>query len=231
MKRFYREVTLGEAGDGWQVALNGRAIRTAMGAAQIVPTQALAAALAREWEQQEGEIDPARFILRDMADFAIDQVAPDRDAAIATLVRYAETDTLCYRADPEDALYARQLAEWEPLLLAIEAREGVRFRRVSGVIHRPQPAETLEHLRARLDGFDPFTLAGLQSAASLAASLCIALEAAEPDCDSAHLWQLASLEEEWQAGLWGREPMAEERRARRGEAFLAAADFIRLVRV
>lgn len=230
MKRFYREVTLAKAGDGWQVALDGRAIRTAMGAAQIVPTQPLAAALAREWEQQGDEIDPARFILRDMADFAIDQVAPDRAAAAATLLRYAETDTLCYRADPEDALYARQQAEWEPLLIAIEAREGVRFRRVSGVMHRPQHDETLIHLGARLEGFDGFTLAGMQYVAALAASLCIALEATEPDCDPAHLWQLASLEEEWQAGLWGREPMAEERRARRGDAFLAACEFIRLVR-
>src|SRR3546814_17399327 len=100
-----------------------------MGGAQIVPTQALAAALAREWEQQGDEIDPARFILRDMADFAIDQVAPDPAEAIATLLRYAETDTLCYRADPEDALYARQQAAWEPPLRAIEGRAGVRFRR------------------------------------------------------------------------------------------------------
>lgn len=230
MKRFYREVTLSEADGGWQVALDGRGIKTAMGAAQVAPTQVLATALAREWEQQGGEINPADFILRDMADFAIDQVAPDPAEAIATLLRYAETDTLCYRADPEDALYTRQQAEWEPLLQAIEAREGVRFRRVSGVIHRAQPAETLEHLRARLEDFDPFTIAGLQSAASLATSLCIALETVEPDCDPEHLWQIASLEEEWQAELWGREPMAEERRERRREAFLAACAFIRLVR-
>lgn len=228
MKRFYREVSLTEADGGWQVALDGRCINTALGAAQIVPTQELAAALAREWEQQAGEIDPAGFIFRDMADFAIDQVAPDPAEAIATLLRYAETDTLCYRADPEDALYARQQAEWEPLLRAIEAREGIRFRRVSGVMHRPQPAETLEHLRARLEGMGAFTLAGMQNAAALATSLCIALEATQPTCDPQHLWHLASLEEEWQAELWGREPTAEERRERRGKSFLAACDFIRL---
>ncbi|KUO55834.1 MAG: molecular chaperone [Sphingomonadales bacterium BRH_c42] len=235
MKRFYREVTLTEVGAGWQVALDSRGIRTATGAPQIVPTQALAAALASEWEQQGDEIDPARFILRDMADFAIEQVAPDPAAAIATLLRYAETDTLCYRADPvlrqaqdDRALYARQQAEWEPLLRAIEAREGIRFRRVSGVMPRPQPAETLEHLHTRLDSFDAFTLAGMQAAAALAASLCIALEATQPTCDPQHLWQLASLEEVWQAEQWGREPMAEERRTRRGESFLAACRFIRL---
>src|SRR3546814_12981822 len=110
-----------------------------MGGAQIVPTQALAAALASEWEQQGDKIDPARFILRDMADFAIDQVAPDPAAAIATLLRYAATDTLCYRADPvlrqdqdDRALYARQPAAWEPLLLAIAPRAATLFTRVCG---------------------------------------------------------------------------------------------------
>ena len=32
------------------------------------------------------------------------------------LIGYAETDTLCYRADPEDALYRHQQDRWEPLV-------------------------------------------------------------------------------------------------------------------
>lgn len=230
MKRFYRETSVTETAGGWQVTLDGRPIRTAAGAPQVVPTQILAAALAREWEEQDEEIDPARFVFRDSADFAIDRIAHDRFETIGQLLGYGATDTLCYRADPEDALYERQQAEWEPLLQAIETRGNIRFRRVSGVIHRAQPDETLMHLRARLDEFDPFTLAGLLQAASLAASLCIALETIGPGSDPQHLWHLASLEEEWQAELWGREPMAEERRAQRYVAFLAACEFIRLVR-
>ena len=63
--------------------------------------------------------------MRDLADYAIDQVAPDRPGVAARLLPYAETDTLCYRADPDEPLYRRQQERWEPLVQAMEAA-GVR---------------------------------------------------------------------------------------------------------
>ncbi|PZO68540.1 MAG: molecular chaperone, partial [Pelagerythrobacter marensis] len=142
MKRFYQAVTVAEVAGGWQVMLDGRGIRTAGGAPQIVPRAALAELLAAEWAAQGAVIDPRAFAMRDLADYAIDIVAPDPAAAIAKLIRFAETDTLCYRADPEDALYRHQQAVWEPLLAALEAREGVVMHRVSGVGYRAQPEAT-----------------------------------------------------------------------------------------
>lgn len=230
MKRFYQAVAVGSDHDGYRVTLDGRSIRTQGGEAQVVPSAALAEALAAEWRAQGDEIDPATFPYRDMADYAIDQVAADRAGVTETLLGYAETDTLCYRADPDEPLHRRQHEVWEPLLVTIEAREGVRFERISGVIHRAQPPETLAKLRARLDALDAFTLAALHPLASLSASLGIALTALEPDADTDALWSAASLEELWQAELWGRDEAAEQRRERRGRDFVAAAVFARLAR-
>lgn len=231
MKRFWRDVTVGEAAGGWRVLLDGRPIRTPRGAAQVVPNAALAEAMAEEWRAQGDEIDPALFRLRDMADYAIDVVASDRAALVKELLAYAETDTLCYRADPDEPLYRRQLEVWEPLLTAFEAREGVRLERVSGVLHRDQPEATLASLRARLEALDPFALAGVNTMTALAASLCVALSALEPDADLDGLWHAASLEELWQAELWGVDEQAEARRARRGADFSAAAGFARLAQL
>ena len=230
MKRFYTEVASEACQGGYRVTLDGRPIRTQGGVPQVVPTAALAEALAAEWREQGETIDPATFAFRDMADYAIDHVANDRATVIDTLLAYAETDTMCYRADPDEALYRRQREVWEPLLTAFETREGVRMERTSGVVHRAQPAETLEKLRVRLDTQDDFTLAALQPLSSLAASLSIALMALERDADITALWHAASLEELWQADLWGRDEAAEQRRERRGRDFAAAAEFARLVR-
>ena len=230
MKRFYREVAVEESGGGWRITLDGRAIKTAGGAPQIVPTSALADALAAEWSAQGEQIDPRGFAMRDLADYAIDVVRPDRGAAIAKLLAFGETDTLCYRADPDEPLYRRQQALWEPLVTAMEARDAIRFERVSGVMHRPQPPETLAALRARLEGVDDFTLAALHTLASLSASLCVALAALEDDVDPAELWSVANLEEEWQAELWGRDAEAEARTGKRGKEFAGATEFARLVR-
>ena len=232
IRRFYNEVTLGEAPGGWQVLLDGRGVKTVGGAGQIAPTRPLAEALAAEWRRQGEKIDPASLPLRDMADYAIDIVAPAPEVIAHGLVAYAETDTLCYRADPDEPLHARQLEVWEPLLAAFEAEHGTALVRVSGVLHRPQPAQALAVLHARLVALDTFALAGVDAMTKLAASLVTALAAldARGEEEPRALWQAVCLEEEWQAELWGRDWEAEERRARREADFLRACAFARLAR-
>jgi chaperone required for assembly of F1-ATPase len=229
MKRFYKAASAAPAEDGgWRVLLDGRPIKTALGKPQVVPTQALAEALAAEWTAQGPELDPAGFIHRDLADYAIDVVTADRAAVVRAVLPYGETDTLCYRADDGEALRRRQDATWEPILQAAERRFDIHFERVGGIMHRPQPPATLARLDAVVSALDPFTLAALQTLSSLAASLVIGLAALEPGADAAMLWSAASLEEEWQAELWGRDAEAEARNARRLAAFIAAMRFAAL---
>jgi chaperone required for assembly of F1-ATPase len=230
MKRFWKDVAVEEADGGWRVTLDGRPIRTQGGQAQLVPIRPLAEAMAGEWRAQGEEVDSQAFPLRDLADLAIDHVPGDRAGTIAKLLAYAETDTLCYRADPDEPLYRRQREMWDPLLAAFEARHAVKLERVSGVIHRPQPAETLERLRAVLEREDDFTLSALSTLAPLAASLTIALTALEPGADVPALFAAANCEQDWQAELWGWDALAEQARARRLAAFEAAAEFARLAR-
>ncbi|MEM6858110.1 MAG: ATP12 family protein [Pseudomonadota bacterium] len=230
MKRFYDHVGTQESEGGFQVTLDGRGIKTVRGANQIVPTAALAQSLASEWDFEGEEIDASAFPLRDMADYTIDVVAPARADLTANLVAYADTDTLLYRADPDEPLYARQQDLWEPIVIAFEARERVTLKRVSGIIHAMQDKDALTKLKARLSTLDPFTLAGLEAMTTLAASLTAALSAIEADAEPLALWQAASLEEEWQADQWGRDGEAEERRTKRQNDFLRAHEFVRLAR-
>ncbi|MDP9055721.1 MAG: molecular chaperone [Pseudomonadota bacterium] len=231
MKRFYREVATAQHGSGWRVTLDGRPIKTAGSRAQIVPSLALATALAAEWDGQDDTIDPTRFVLRDMADYAIDVVATGRGEVQRAILGFAESDTLCYRGDPDEALWAHQQQQWEPLLTAAESRWDIYFVRVCGIIHRPQPPETLTRLAAVVAALDDFTLAALHTLTSLAASLVLGLAALEADADIPALWAAAHVEEDWQAALWGRDEEAAARQMQRGVLFTAAAEFVRLLRV
>lgn len=230
MKRFYKAAGAAACEGGWRIELDGRAVKTQGGRALVVPTAALAEALAGEWAAQGETIDPAGFVLRDLADHAIDIVGTDRARTIATLLGYAETDTLCYRAEADEPLNARQLAVWEPLLSAAEARWDIHFERIEGIIHRPQPPATLARLERVLAAASDFDLAALNTLASLAASLLIALAALEPGADPVALWDAANLEEDWQAELWGKDHEAEARRELRLATFVTAARFAALAR-
>ncbi len=227
MKRFYSEVSIADESEGWIVRLDGRPIKTQGGQPQRLPTPALAELLAAEWRDQGEELDPRRFVHRDLADYAIDLVARDPEPVRDNLLAYVETDTLCYRADPDEPFWRRQQQLWEPLVAGFEAREGVVLERVSGVIHRPQRAETLAALRKRLGGFTHFELAALETLTSLAASLCVGLSVLDAEADAQALWDAANLEEDWQIENWGTDEEAQERRDLRTRQFLAALDFAR----
>lgn len=230
MKRFYRQALAAEIPGGWQVQLDGRGVKTVGSAAQVVPTAKLAEALAAEWAAQGETIDPAAFILRDLTDYALEVVAPDPAAVAHSLLRFAETDTLCYRAEPDQPLAARQAEVWEPLLVAAERRRDIHFERVAGVLHRPQPPATLVRLEQAMLAQDAFSLAALNTLASLAASLVIGLAALEPDANPEILWSAANLEEDWQIEQWGEDYEATGLRARRLGIFTAAARFAQLAR-
>lgn len=230
MKRFYKNTGVEQAEGGWRAVLDGRPIRTAGGRAQIVPTRALAEALAAEWAGQGETIEPAAFRFRDLADFAIDAITQNREAVVDELVPYADTDTLCYRADPDEALYKRQAQVWEPLLCGFEARLGVRFTRISGIMHKPQPEATLARLREELTACSDFELTALKMLSSLAASLVIALEAIRPGADADTLWRASELEADWQVELWGEDWEATELRATRFSAFELAMKLVALSR-
>jgi len=229
MKRFWTTVAVEETESGYRITLDGRPIRTQGGRPQVLPNRTLAEAMAEEWSRQGEKVAPEGFVFRDLADFAIDQVQPDRDATIANLLRYAETDTLCYRADPDDALYRRQRDLWDPLLARLEARHAVALEPHSGIVHRAQPEAAMARLREALAAENDFTLAALHTLAPLAASLTVALAALEPDADPAALYAAANCEEDWQAELWGWDALAEKSRGIRLAAFEAAARFARLV--
>ena len=228
MKRFYKTVSINEADGNFQIQLDGHIVKTQLGNAQFLPTRALAEAMAKEWRSQSDEIDKALFRFRDLADFALDMIAPDRAATIAKLLNFIETDTLCYRAEPDEPFYHRQQEVWNPLIAKVEASENVTIERTSGITHKPQSPDTLDALKARLEKMDDFALAALLTMTSLAASLIIGFLTNEKGANAEALWTAANLEEDWQIAQWGQDWEAEEVRKKRTAEFMNAFEFARL---
>lgn len=230
MKRFWKAVSVAEGDDGWHVLLDGRAIKTQGGSTHALPTRALAELVAAEFAAQDEEIDSKSFVHRDLADYALDVLPREREATIAKLLDYAETDTLCYRAEPDEPLFQRQEELWEPLVSACEARHGITLERASGIVHRPQPRASIAALRAALEAEDDFALAALVTLTSLAASLVVGMAALEQAADVAALFAAANAEQDWQAELWGWDWTAEDARKAKLAAFEQAAKFLHAAR-
>ncbi len=229
MKRFWKEARVAPVDDGFAIHLDGRPLRTPAQAALIVDSRPLAEAIAAEWDAQEQDIDPRAMPATGFANAAIDRVAPDPAAFATELGRYAEADLLCYRADAPAELAARQTEKWDPVLNWAGARFGARFHLGTGILHIPQPEETIAHLRAAILRLDPFRLAALSPLVTISGSLVIALALVDGALDPEIAFDLAHLDELWQVEQWGEDELALKAREARKADFLAAARFLDLL--
>jgi chaperone required for assembly of F1-ATPase len=229
VKRFYREAASAPAPGGFAILLDGRPVKTPARRPLEVPTEALAEAIADEWNAQGEEVDPQAMKLTGLANAAIDRVAPDPAAFARTLAAYGESDLLCYRAEGPEPLVERQAEQWDRLLAWARRRYDVDFETIRGVMHRPQPAETAERLARAVTARDPFRLAALSPLVTLSGSLVIALALAEGEIGRDRAWAAATLDEAWQAERWGADPLAAEAFEARWRDFDAACLFLSLL--
>jgi chaperone required for assembly of F1-ATPase len=234
MKRFWKQVTVAPEGEGFAVRLDSRPLRTPAKAHCVMPTRALADAVAAEWEAAAAEvgadIDPAALPLTRAANTAIDRVTPEHEAVVATVAAYGGTDLLCYRAPGPDGLVRRQAEGWDPLLAWAREAFGARLALAEGVMHVPQPPASLARLEAEVRAHGPWELTALHDLVTLTGSLVIGLAVSRGRLMPEDAWPLGRIDEDWNVGEWGDDAEAAAGAARRRADFLNAARLLALLR-
>lgn len=210
-KRFYKDVVAIEAPKGWQIQLDGRAVKTPAGTDLFMPTVALASAIADEWDAQREKIEPASMPLFAYAVTALDRVASQREAVIGEIASYGGNDLLCYRADEAD-LAARQAAQWQKWLVWAEAELKAPLVVATSIMPVNQPAHAVAALRGCVAAYDDWHLAILHRTVSLGGSLVMGLAWLRGEIDSENFFATTFLDELWQVEKWGSDWEAEDRR-------------------
>jgi chaperone required for assembly of F1-ATPase len=213
-RRFYKAVEVAETEGRFAVMLDGRAVRTPGGARLMLPSRALAEQVAEEWAAQVETIELAQMHATRLANTAVDSIGSAREATADQIARYAGADLLLYFAEQPEALLRRQTECWGPVLERAEAEARLSFVRASGIIHQDQPQETLDEVRRIALGLDDFGLAGLAFGAALFGSAVLAIGVQRGWMGGVQAFELARLDEAWQAEKWGVDAEAAERTLR-----------------
>lgn len=220
-KRFYKTVEVEPEEGGFAVRLDGRAVRTPKGGRLVLPTRGLAELVAEEWRGQGEVLEIAGMHATRLANTAIEQIPRAREETADSVASYAASDLLCYFAEEPAALVERQRRHWEPVLQRIEAEAKLSFLRAAGIVHQPQPDETLAEVRAIALGLDDFRLAGLAFGAALFGSAILGVALLRGWVGGQQAFELSRLDEIWQEEKWGVDEEAAERAERlRGEALM-----------
>lgn len=229
-RRFYREAAAVPAEAGWELRLDGRAVKTPAKRPLLLPAPALARALAEEWAGQGERLRPAEMPLTALAFTAIDLVRPRRAEVAAEIADYGGTDLLCYRAAQPPELAERQRALWQPLLDWVALAHDAHLLVTEGVTAVQQPAAALQALRSAVEAEDDFSLAALATAVRVSGSLVIGLALAGGRLDAETAFAAAELDETWELERWGEDAEAAKRRAGLLAELQACGRFFALLR-
>lgn len=230
-RRFYKVVEVVATDAGFSVRLDGRDLRTPRAALIVLPTRALAEQVAEEWAGQGETLALAAMHATRLANTAIDAIPLAREATAQAIADYAASDLVCYFAVEPAGLVARQQARWDPLLERVETEAGLRFVRGAGIVHRPQPDQTLDQVKALALALDDFGLAGLAFGAALFGSAVLAIALLRGWITGEDTFDRSRVDEAWQEDQWGIDAEAAERTDRlRGEAAMLERWFQGLAR-
>jgi chaperone required for assembly of F1-ATPase len=213
MKRLYADAAVVEGPDGFAIALDGKPIKSPGRRPVVLPTGALAAGIAREWREQGTNVLPYTMPLMQLAATVIDGIATNRAAIEAAILRFAETDLVCYRADGPPGLAARQRALWDPLLEWLAARTGVALSVTTGLLPVEQSRQSIKALAQIVGAMDDWTLGAFQAAAAASGSFVLALALIEGRIDTDDGFKAAELDENFGIEKWGADPDATVRLA------------------
>ena len=129
----------------WAVTLDGRALQTPAKSPLELPTEAMAWAVAMEWQAQGKFLQPYTMPLMKLATTSIDQVPSIRPQMASSMLRTMHTDVVALRADAEDEpeLAAKEAAAYDPLISWLADAEGVQLNATSSLVVEQEASETL----------------------------------------------------------------------------------------
>ncbi len=224
-KRFWKAVTVEAVEGGFTVRLDARPVKTPGKNLLVVPTQALAQAIAAEWDAQQGLVRPDTMPFTRAANSALEKVAPQFDEVVGLLAAYGETDHLCYRATGPVELIARQRAGWDPILDWCATALNAPLTAVAGVMHIAQPPASTDRLHRMTAEMSPFQIAAFHDLVGLSGSLILAFAVTHGRLTPQQAWELSRIDEIWQAEVWGIDDDAEALAETKRLAFHQAASF------
>ncbi|MEM9423060.1 MAG: ATP12 family protein [Pseudomonadota bacterium] len=227
MKRFFKDVSLAEEGGGYAVELDGRIAKTAGRRPLSTPQKGLADGLVAEWNAQEDEIDLKSMPLTRLQGFVIDGGEAARPEWQDTVLSYASSDLLCYRAS-DPVLAKRQADLWQPTLDGLATRFGHPFVVTEGVIAVDQSPALLDAINVALSQDLVGTVLSTKLMTEILGSAALAIAVRHHSLCADEAFTASRLDETYQAEKWGTDTEATARDAAIRDELTHIVRFMRL---
>ncbi len=234
MKRFYKMVSVDACNGGYAVCLDGRPVKTQSKVVLCAPNNEIATCVMEEWSAQQDEIVPESMPFTQILNTKIDRVSVEREAIFANMMKYLDTDLLCYQISEPEELAKLQQERWTPWLQWFETKYGVALETTTGLGALTQPAKAHEAVEAYISalGEDDFTI--LQVITSVSGSLILALAFMHQAITPQQMFEACFVEELYKdtiydAEKYGADPILEKKQKAAMLDFETSARYLALL--
>ena len=194
MKRFYTMASTKKVDDGYAVQLDGKIIKTPLKQDMCAPTKALAEAIVLEWAAQEDKVKPDTMPLTQLLTTAIDKIR-DRETITDSVMRYLDTDLVCYWAKEPEDMAKRQKEVYGRWVKWFDEHFEVPLYTTKKIDAIKQDEEAHKRVWNYIEALDAYYFTVLHVMTSLSGSLVLALAFSEGDASEEEIFETSYLEE------------------------------------
>ncbi len=206
MKRFYKTVsTLNAKGAGYHILLDGKPIKTKSGKPLSAENEAIANIIMQEWAAQKGTINPDSMPFMQLLSTKIDRVSTERKTMSAEILKYLDTDLLCYRAAHPPALVDLQNTKWQPWLDWFAKTYAAKLATTTSLSALHHPDSVHKAVSEKVESLDDSQFTALQLATAISGSIILALALIEGKAGARDVLDAYFLEEDYKDSLYNAE--------------------------
>lgn len=232
MKRFYTLVSTRKTDEGHAIQLDGKTVKTPLRQDLVAPTKSLAEAIVLEWAAQEEKVKPETMPLTQLLTTAIDKIR-DREAITESVMRYIDTDLVCYWTKEPEALAKKQKEIWGRWVKWFDEHFEVPLYTTQKIDAIKQDPEAHKRVWNYIETLDAYYFTVLHVTTSLSGSVILALAFSEGEATPDEVFEASYLEELYRGEIYneavhGAAPNEEAEREGFKRDMLAAAQFIEL---
>jgi chaperone required for assembly of F1-ATPase len=213
MKKFWKTVEVSElTTDSYQILLDKKILKTPMQNDLTFPNYRISYETSLEWDINSNELDTDKMVFFGIFSTAIDRIVNERVLYINEIMKFVDTDMICYKAEKPNELVELQNKHWNPILLIIKRYIGLEIEFFRGVMPRNQNKQIHNKIKKLINKFSNLELSILYRLTNITGSIFISLCIIKGDIIKKHICQLCFLDELWQAENWGVEEEAAKKR-------------------
>ena len=224
IKRFYKDVSIAETDDGFQILLDQRPAKTPGKKGLALANKNFAELIAEEWSSQEETINLKAMLFTRLAMSSIDLNEDDHRKIIDLVIGYLGSDLLCYFSEGPAPLRERQEQAWRPFL-KWAAESGFPLVTSEGIAPVTQAEASLGVARQKIESASNLGVVILGRLTEISGSAVLALHLWLEGSNADAAFSASQIDEDFQAEKWGIDAEAEAR------ALQLKDDFINTVKV